>query len=169
MTRRIPLTKGYTALVDDEDYERFGELAWCALIADDGHVYARRTARIDGRRRTILLHRVILGDPPDHKVDHINGDTLDCRRSNLRRATSVENGRNRTRISRRNTSGYHGVTWHKRAGKWQAGIRIEGRFIYLGLFDDPEPAAAAYDEAAREHFGEFAPQLNFPVAIGAVA
>ena len=55
-----------------------------------------------------------------------------------------------------NTSGYKGVSWYKRDRKWQAGIKVNGKFIYLGLFNDPKEAHEAYIKAAKKHFGEFA-------------
>lgn len=86
-------------------------------------------------------------------IDHINRDPSDDRISNLRPATVSLNNAN-SRIRKANTSGFKGVHWH--ANKWQAQIRVNGKGIYLGLFDDPALAHAAYMAAAREHFGEFA-------------
>jgi hypothetical protein len=79
---------------------------------------------------------------------------------NLREATRLENGRN-LRRKRNNTSGYIGVSWSKVAGKWHAYIKVSRKRIHLGLFTDILEAARAYDDAATEHFGEWA-HLNFP-------
>jgi len=87
-------------------------------------------------------------------VDHIDGDRKNNSLSNLRWCTYAENNRN---VGKRitNTSGYTGVTFNKRYGKWQAQIKVDGKNKYLGLFRTKEEAAAAYEEAAKREFGEF--------------
>jgi len=107
------------------------------------------------------MHRVIL--PDAEEVDHINGNGLDNRRANLRPATGIENRRNRRR-SRKNTSGYAGVSWDKVNRKWYAYITADGRMRALGRFDTAEEAALARDRAALELHGEFA-RLNFPAGV----
>jgi len=104
------------------------------------------------------MHILITGYKIGRRVDHINGNGLDNRRSNLRIATSQQNNRNR-KICNLNTSGFKGVRLDR--NKWRADIRIDGKRKNLGRFVNPEAAAAAYDEAARKYFGEFA-TLNFP-------
>jgi hypothetical protein len=144
MVTEIPLTRGYVALVDDEGAERVLQHKWCVHFNGD-----RRYAK----NQHGTMHRFLTGWP---LVDHINGNGLDNRRENLRRATVQENNRNR-----RPRNQYKGVTLERRTGRWFARIAIDGHRIHLGTFDTPEAAAAAYDTAAREHFGEFA-WLNFP-------
>lgn len=92
-------------------------------------------------------------------VDHINGDTLDNRRSNLRLCTVSGNNHNRMK-SKNNTSGYKGVSWLKQNQKWRAYIKVNSKDKHLGCYLDKEDAARAYDKAAKEYFGEFA-RLNF--------
>lgn len=148
------LTRGKVALIDDEDFERVVRHRWS--MSKSG--YASGAVNINGQHKKVLLHRMILLAPSGTSVDHINGNRLDCRRSNLRLATRTENARNqRKRPSR---SQFKGVAWHERARKWQAGICIKGRRIHLGLFDEEIEAAHAYDDAARNHFREFA-RTNF--------
>jgi hypothetical protein len=110
------------------------------------------------------LHRIILGllGSPETHVDHINGDKLDNRRCNLRACTREQNMRNMRRHSD-NTSGYKGVHWNKQRGKWAAALHKMGKRRLYKLFTLKEDAAKAYDEAAKQHFGEFA-RLNFPEA-----
>jgi hypothetical protein len=153
---KIPLTQGYEAIVDAEDAERVLAHNWHAHVGKRG-VYARRNAaRIGGKRGVILMHRWIMGlGPGDPEVDHRNHDTLDNRRNNLRACTNSQNQANRSRKTRRTSSRYRGVTLHRRSGRWQAAIRVNGKDFYLGLFNCEEEAAIAYNVAAREHFGDF--------------
>ena len=93
-------------------------------------------------------------------VDHINGNPLDNRKSNLRICTNAENQRNRG-VNKNNTSGYKGVCWAKQNKKWKARIKHNGKLIHLGYYKDKEEAARAYDKKAKELHGEYA-YLNFP-------
>jgi hypothetical protein len=155
----IPLTRGYEAIIDAADVSLVDGHNWYAHVSKraDGTiwtVYAYRNHRKDGKKTTIQLHRVILNTPDELKGDHRNGDGLDCRRVNLRLATSTENNRNaRTPIT--NTSGAKGVYWNKRDGKWYARIRADGALRHLGLFSDIADAAAAYAQASRKLHGDF--------------
>lgn len=155
--KEIPLTKGYSALVDDEDHDRllsFGK--WQASVTG-GQVYAAHNMN----RRRLYMHRVLMEGAA--LVDHINGDGLDNRRANLREATPVQNSRNMRPLTSAMSSEFKGVARQPRSTvhPWRAYIRINGRASWLGVFATPEEAARAYDAAAREHFGEFA-RPNFP-------
>jgi hypothetical protein len=157
MTVEIPLTKGYVALVDDEDAAAvLASGKWTAVVSGQS-VYAHRRPRVDGRSRTIYLHRFLTGWP---MVDHIDGDGLNNRRANLRPANKQQNSANRGPY-RNNTSGYKGVSWQPDRCLYVAQICVSYRLINLGRYADPADAARAYDAAAREHFGEYA-RLNFP-------
>ena len=151
--REIPLTQGYVAIVDEADYEWLSQWKWQYYQG-----YARRTS--DHKGSKTYMHNAILGVPEGLQADHINFNTLDNRRTNLRIVTPAENSQHR-RPSILNTSGFKGVTWHKGVGKWQAFVRTLGENYYLGLFHNREDAARAYDEAARRLFGEYA-YLNYP-------
>jgi len=157
----IPLTKGYVTVVSPEDSDLEG-FKWFAQPRRNT-VYAIRTIRLkeDGSRSTQCLHRVILQRilgrslARNEFVDHRDGDGLNNHRENLRVATHTENMRNQ-RKSSANTSGYKGVCWHKHVRKWTVQISVNGKYVYLGYFDDIEDAAAAYRQAADKHHGEFA-------------
>ena len=159
MTKRIPLTRGKYAIVDDKDYEWLGQWRWYC-DQDERMGYAVRGATVNGKRTTLQMHRVILNLKKGEITDHINGNGLDNRRCNLRKCTPSQNMWNR-RKPKNNTSGYIGVDWHKRDKKWQARICRDRKQKHLGCFDDIEEAARAYDRAALELHGEFA-LLNFP-------
>jgi hypothetical protein len=147
--REIELTRGFVALVDDEDFGALSGQKWTASV---------RPGRIYAQTRSVLMHRLILGNPAGD-VDHRNGNGLDNRRANLRVASrSLNNANSRGRAG---TSRFKGVSWCRRDNRWQAGIQQNGQRKALGRFDTEVDAALAYDEAARSLFGEFA-RLNFP-------
>lgn len=151
----IPLNRGYFALVDDEDYERVMQFKWSYRISR-GHVYAcRMDYASSGERTSVPLHRFIVGASKGVFVDHIDGDTLNCRRYNLRQCSNAENLRNRG-AQKNNKSGYKGVCWANGIQKWMAQIKVNRKTIHLGNFDDVLEAAQAYRAAAIKYHGEFA-------------
>lgn len=156
--REIPLTQGQVAIVDATDYEWLMRWKWtahCDRTKNKSRFYAIRLTRIGGKQFRVGMHREILGlgHGDKRQSDHINLNTLDNRRANLRIATSSENGCNRTRRSD-NTSGFKGVYPCK--NRWYAQISIRGHQIYLGSFKSPEDAYVAYCDAAARVHGEFA-------------
>lgn len=156
----IPLTHGKVALVDDCD-AHLAKLTWHAFRSGRAW-YAKHTTPRDanGTQHTLYLHRCVLGiGDRSIQVDHVSGDGLDCRRTNLRCSSPAENSLNRRR-HRNNRSGYKGV-WLVRPGRWQAQIRTNRKLAHLGFFATREDAAHAYDAAALRLHGEFA-RLNFP-------
>jgi hypothetical protein len=147
--KTIKLQCGAQVTLDDVDVERFGLMPW--KVDKSGHV--AWNTWIDGRPKTLLLHREIFGAKPGQLLDHKNRDKLDNRRENIRLADARGNAANRDpqRTNKRH-SRYKGVTFHGQRKRWQAACGKR----YLGLFASEESAALAYDRAAREAFGEFA-------------
>ena len=154
--KRVPLTQGIFALVDDEDYERVISAGpWRAHhVSDNDMWYAMRNVRKSDsmKKDTQRLHRFILREP-DCEIDHRDGNGLNNQRSNLREATKSQNQYNKG-VQRNNTSGYKGVSWNKQHNAWIAYHHVNGRQVYLGYYDVEENAAKAYDAAAVELHGE---------------
>ncbi len=153
--RRIKLTWGKWAIVDAADYERLRSYKWLAV--EMGRCWYGRTLKRDGR--PLAMHRLIMDAPKGLMVDHIDHNGLNNRKSNLRLCTRKQNRRNR-RPNLGGSSKYKGVCWCKSSKKFRAAISHNKKRIYLGYFHDEVEAAKAYDEKARELFGEFA-YLNF--------
>jgi hypothetical protein len=122
-------------------------------VDSHGHVQIKVNGRLHLAHRLAWLYAH--GEWPVAGLDHINGVRDDNRLANLRPATESQNAANR-RTPITNTSGFKGVSWHKDRRRWQATIMVASKQSYLGLFDTPEAAHAAYAAAAREHHGEFA-------------
>ena len=156
--KEVQLTQGYTAIVDDEDYERVSKYNWCPTEHHNGVVYVRHVERKDGRNKILYLHRFILNAESGQICDHIDHDGLNNQKSNLRFATNQQNimnrVKNKTSNNKPNSSKYKGAVRHN--GRWMC--LMNG---YVGMFDSEEECARAYDVKAKELFGEFA-CLNFP-------
>jgi hypothetical protein len=158
---QIPLRgSDYVALIDDED-GHLADLGWFATRNGDGLVYAqRKVKRPDGSLANEYLHRAVMRAAPGQRIDHQSRNGLDCRRRNLRAASSQQNQCNQ-KLRKDNTSGFKGVWWSRRRGAWIAEVCVGGRKRWSGQFRNPEAAARAYDAAARRLHGTFA-TLNFP-------
>ena len=158
-TVEIQLNDGSHALVDECDAD-LAEFKWTASTRKHGLAYAYRHAkREDGHWQTVYLHRAVLFRfreiPQGDVVDHINGNGLDCRRSNLRPATKTQNHATR-RLQSRRSGGLKGVTFDKRREKWQARVVRNGVQTSLGYFTTPEEAHQCYCDAMVAMHGEYA-------------
>lgn len=158
--KRIPLTQGKFAIVDDADFEWLNQWKWHAITTARSRCYAARHGLIGDKRVYIYMHRAILAVPKGLVSDHINGDGLDNRKRNLRVATQNENCKNQM-LRGSGSSTYKGVTWDTNRKKWAAQIGNNYQHYGLGRYSDEKKAALAYDKKALELFGEFA-CLNFP-------
>lgn len=155
--KRIKLSRGKTCKVDDSDFAWLNKNKWFANgkypFVD---FYAMRAGLFsDGERKNkkILMSREIMQCPKGFVVDHINGDTLDNRRSNLRICTFGQNVVNNK--TRNNQVGYKGV-YVGYKGKFRAMICSKGKRIWLGEHPTAKCAARVYNEAAKKYHGEYA-------------
>jgi hypothetical protein len=151
---RVPLTQGKIALVSAEDAERVGEYSWAAhRHSTNGTFRAIRNGPPWHKQECISMARFILNAQQGEVVDHLNHDTLDNRRENIRCCTIAQNHANR-RKQAGTTSQYKGV--ERRRNRWQARIVVQRHRIDLGIYDDEQEAARSYDQAAVRYFGPFA-------------
>jgi len=150
----IPMTRGFVALVDDDDVDLAAH-NWFSSGCGGG-IYAARMIVSDGKRRSLHMHRVVaerMGLSLDGcLVDHINGNPLDNRRTNLRVASKAVNARN-SRTPSTNTSGYRGVSFYKKTGKWRAYIKHDDKTYWLGHYENIEDALKARLEKEKELWG----------------
>lgn len=157
----IALSNGLMVLVDEDDHDRLAAYAWHAMRNPVGCVYAFRQVRWteDGVRRiqTLYMHREVLGITDRRvEVDHIDGQTLDNRRANLRTCTHGQNQRNYRRRKGGFSSQFKGVTWDKSRSLWVVKIKVNRKNVHLGRFADEVSAAKAYNAAALRLHGDFA-------------
>lgn len=148
----VPLTRGAVAKVCVCHYHLVSEYKWyCSKRG-----YAERSPWADGKKQPIVkMHRLINNTPRGVLTDHINGDKLDNRCSNLRDATIFENTRNASAKST-NKTGCKGVSYDRQNKKFRAGITVNRKAINLGRYSTLEEAALAYQIAAIELHGDFA-------------
>ncbi len=155
----VPNARGLRLIVSPVDAERVLARRWVINPYSSGTWDAGQNYWVKGKMKRVALSRFIMNAPAGLQVDHINGNRLDNRRCNLRLATPQENGRNKPSLGGK--SKFKGVTRNSQSKNWRAYIVVDRRQFHLGSFESEEAAARAYDNAARERFGEFA-CLNFP-------
>lgn len=152
--KKIPLTQGKFAIVDDEDYAELSKHKWYALKVDKTW-YAYRGARMPNNKMALVaMHRQILNAPKGSEVDHMNHNGLNNKRDNIQICSKGQNQANQN--MRGGTSVFKGVYWHKSREEWRAQIKHNRKNICLGSFSNEVDAAKAYDKKAKELFGEFA-------------
>lgn len=145
---------GYTSntnkqfIFDADDYEKVSKYHW--YEETNGYI------RSSGKRKEdrFHIHRLIMGFPDGMNIDHINHNTFDNRKSNLRIVTVSQNAMNHI-LGARNTSGATGVVWVKSRNNWKAEIKLNGETIYLGSFDKFNDAEKIRREAEEKYFGEY--------------
>lgn len=148
--------KGKYALIDDEDFEYLNQWKW--HLSSNGYPTRGEWNKKRKQNKLKRLHRELLNPPKNRSIDHINGNTLDNRKSNLRICKHRENLRNQKK-QRNRTSKYKGVSFYKNYERWEAYICTHKKKHRLGYFDNELEAAKAYNQAALDHFGKYA-RLN---------
>jgi hypothetical protein len=149
----IMIISGIKVLVDIEDVDRINASSpWRKHRGSQKQYFVHSAPRPE--HKNILLHRYIMSAPDGLEVDHINGNTLDNRKSNLRICQHKENMRN-VKLRRTNRSGYKGVSFDVRRNKWKARITLNSRENFLGYFETPQGAYGAYCKAVKKYHGEF--------------
>ena len=161
--RRIRFVQPKYAIVDPDDYERLKKYEWEARRSRRSPFYAARQAIHPSgiKCKLIFMHREIIEIADGMLTDHINHNSLDNRKANLRPATPTQSNCNRRKCSGPSKSKYKGVYFKKHIKKWVVQIGINKKIIHVGCFKKEIDAARAYDEAAKKYHGEFA-SLNFP-------
>lgn len=150
----VPLNRGKFAAIDVADYPRIAGRSWFAKFKKGGKIYACASTTENKKKKTLLMHREIIGAQPGDMVDHQDNNGLNNARRNIRICpTPSHNHANRHGAS--SSSGFKGV-YRVDGGRFEARICRWGRNYHLGTFQTAEQAAAAYDEKSRELYGEFA-------------
>ena len=146
MAKKIELTQGKFAIVDDGDFERLNQHKWSAQKGRNTY-YAIRGVRENGKHKRIYMHIEILGKKNGLQIDHINGNGIDNRRTNLRHVTSRQNRQN---LHINKSSKYPGVYFDNYRLKWVSGIRVNGKHKNLGRFNNEIDAFNRYRIAVME-------------------
>jgi len=144
--REILLTQNKVTLIDDEDFEYLNRYKWSANKVNRYWYVTARIQKSDGTKKNERMHRLIMNAPTGMLVDHINGDSLDNRKENLRICKTSTNLQNQYVI--RGSSRFQGVYWKEKQKKWAANIGKDGKHYYLGIYNFEEDAARAYNQAA---------------------
>lgn len=140
-------SKGEEFYFDLEDYQKIKKWSWC--ISSNGYVITT-----DSEHKRVYMHRTIMNCNKDKIVDHINHNTIDNRKSNLRICTYSNNNMNKG-LRQENTSGVSGVSWDKVSKKWRPQIMVDEKSIYLGTYSDFDEAVKVRKEAEEKYFGEY--------------
>ncbi len=150
-TCQVFFRDGNSFLIDAEDLKLIEGVSWSR--GKRGYPVSHTSRKDPNGHKAITLHRLLLGFPKEMDIDHISGDKMDNRKSNLRVCTHEQNMFNQ-KLRATNSSG-NGVSYHKQARKFEAYIHIDGKKKYLGLYSSLESASAARDAATRQYCGEY--------------
>jgi len=165
--KEIHLSAGKVSLIDDEDFEKVNQFKWSFFSHKTTPGYAGRSILVGHRDlnkpkgdsknqifKNVSLHRFILNAPEGCHIDHINGDTLDNRRSNLRIVNKSQNAMN-SKLRKDNTSGHKGVNWNKIHRRWIARVKVGGKEIFSKSYKTFEEAVEGREKAVKKYHGEY--------------
>lgn len=147
-----------SVILDDDDYEKFKSFNWWLLSSSKSkHRYVATNMKVDETLiRLALIHREIMNAKKGEIVDHINGNTLDNRKKNLRIVTRQQNTWNSTK-HKTNKTGYKGIMHYKyKKGWFKVQVRQNNKVYYLGIYPDIEQAKKVYINFVKKHRGEYA-------------
>ena len=147
----VLLVKDVEIKIDDADLELVSRYKW--RKSTNGRPITN--VKIDGKKKTKLIHQVIVGDIFGMVIDHINGDFRDNRRSNLRHVTLQQNQWNK-KCGKLSHTGIKGVGFCKQTKKWRVSMRIDGSYKTIGRYDCIGIAMKKYSECAKKYHGEYA-------------
>ena len=152
ITFRSKTHGSYTIKINDVDYKRlkkFKTMKWCVSKKRNGLIYFQK--RLPGNK-LVELHRWIMQPKKGEYVDHVNHDTLDNRRKNLRICSNASNLRNATHIRPNNSSGKTGVWFDKKGSKWVAEIKVNYKKISLGRSKFFKKAVKLREQAEKKYW-----------------
>ena len=152
--KKINLTKEKYSLISDIDFKKINHYKWYAHWGGNTFYAVRNFRMKNGKRKMIMMHRVIMKPPSNKEIDHIDGDGLNNQRNNLRICSHKQNLRNQG-IPKNNTSGFKGVVWDKRDRRWRAQIRVNYKNIRLGSFKSKIEAHKEVVKAYKKYHKEF--------------
>lgn len=153
--KKIKLTQGKYALVDNKDFERLNKFKWHFKSKKNKFHGTGYAYKWGANNKRMFMHHMVLKRKNGKFNDHINGNGLDNRRKNLRYCSAAQNMWNRGKYLK-NNSKYKGAHWHTTNKTWVANISVNGKQFHLGTFESEICAAKAYNVAAKKHHGEFA-------------
>jgi len=147
-------------LIDKEDLELVKQYStWHVHKASNRSYYINTNTKVNGKYNKLGMHNLIAGTPKGMHTDHIDGNTLNNCKENLRIVTCSQNFQNK-KGDRGTASRFKGVSWRKSSKKWSVRIKVGDKNLYIGTYENEITAARMYDKAALKHYGKYA-RLNF--------
>lgn len=153
---KIDLGKGFFSIIDLDDLSTIGKYKWRSKYNKSNDTFTAVTSfRNNGKVETIIMHRLIMDAPKGMVVNHINHDTLDNRKSNLRLCNYCDSSAT-MKLTNKKTKG---IYWRKNKGYFEVRLMRKGKIVYLGHRKTELEAGKLYNKGAKKYFGEYA-ELN---------